>query len=138
MAEDNKGFEIKDRRSFGSEAEKPSSEAPKEDREQKESEVKEDAAKAEEKAASREEVQFPEVNFSTFIFSLSSSAFLYLGKIEDPSTHTKQKNLPMAKNTIDILGMLKEKTEGNLTEDETQLLTNVLYDLRMRYVKEKS
>ncbi|MBW2600975.1 MAG: DUF1844 domain-containing protein [Deltaproteobacteria bacterium] len=138
MAEDNKGFVIKDRRSFGSEAEKPSSETPEESREQKESEVKEEAAKTEEKTASSEEVQLPEVNFSTFIFSLSSSAFLHLGEIEDPSTGTKQKNLPMAKHTIDILGMLKEKTEGNLTEDETQLLTNILYDLRMRYVKDKS
>jgi len=51
-------------------------------------------------------------------------------------TGKKKKNLPMAKQTIDILAMLEEKTKGNLADDESQLLKNILYDLRMRYVKE--
>ena len=57
--------------------------------------------------------------------------------IEDPTTNTKNKNLPMAKQTIDILSMLQEKTVGNLSEEEENLLKNVLYDLRMMYVKAK-
>jgi len=76
------------------------------------------------------------VNFATFVFSLSSSAILHLGEIPDPTTGTKKKNLPMAKQTIDILAMLEEKTKGNLTSDEGEFLKNILYDLRMRYVKE--
>ena len=50
---------------------------------------------------------------------------------------TKQtvKNLPLAKQTIDLIGMLKEKTKGNLTSDEEKLMENILYDLKMRYVK---
>ena len=60
-----------------------------------------------------------------------------LGLIDDPATGKKTKNLPLAKQTIDILGMLEEKTRGNLTKDEETMLKNILYDLRMIYVKEK-
>ena len=49
---------------------------------------------------------------------------------------TKNKNLPMAKQTIDILAILKEKTNGNLTKDEEQLLDHLLHDLRLKYVQE--
>ena len=80
--------------------------------------------------------QLPKINFSTFIFSLNSSALVQLGIIEDPATGKKEKNAPLAKQTIDLIGMLQEKTQGNLTEDESQLLVHVLYDLRMMYVKE--
>ena len=85
-----------------------------------------------------ESFQLPEINFSTFIFSLNSSALVNLGMVEDPASGKKEKNLHFAKQTIDILGMLKEKTEGNLTEDEEKLLENILHDLRMMYVKEKN
>jgi len=78
----------------------------------------------------------PEINFSSFIISLSSSTLFLLGDIPDPTTNQTQRNLPLAKQTIDILGLLKEKTIGNLARDETQLLESLLYDLRMRYVEE--
>lgn len=80
--------------------------------------------------------QLPEINFATFIISLNASALLNLGAIEDPSTGEKTKNLPMAKQTIDILTMLEEKTRGNLTDEEEKILKNVLYDLRIIYVRE--
>ena len=82
-------------------------------------------------------LQFPAINFSTFVASLNASALLHLGIIEDPSSGTKNKSLPMAKQTIDILSMLQEKTTGNLSEEEENLLKNILYDLRIMYVKEK-
>ena len=78
----------------------------------------------------------PEINFSTFVVSLNASALLHLGAIEDPTTGQTNKNLPMAKQTIDILNMLEEKTAGNLNPEETNLLKSILYDLRMLYVKE--
>jgi hypothetical protein len=78
----------------------------------------------------------PEINFSTFVVSLNASALLHLGVIEDPTTGQTNKNLPMAKQTIDILSMLGEKTAGNLNPEETNLLKSILYDLRMLYVKE--
>lgn len=82
------------------------------------------------------EPQLPEITFSSFIISLSSSALFHFGEIPDPITNKKQRNLPLAKQTIDILGILKEKTIGNLTKEESQLLDNLLYDLRIRYVNE--
>ena len=143
MTEEEKGFVIKDRRSFASENGQVASEE-KEDTKQEEAKkepepsgTEKEGAAPKEQGESQETVQLPEVNFSTFVFSLSSSAFLHLGEMEDPNTGKKEKNLPMAKHTIDILGMLEEKTKGNLSEDEGQLLKNMLYDLRMRYVREK-
>lgn len=85
----------------------------------------------------RSRSQMPEINFSTFIFSLNSSALVHLGMIEDPASGQKVKNLLIAKQTIDILGMLEEKTRKNLTGEEDKLLKNMLHDLRIMYVAEK-
>lgn len=90
--------------------------------------------KTEEKC--KEESVTPQIDFSSFIFSLSTSAFIHFGAVPDPITKKTEKNLPMAKQTIDLLGILKEKTKGNLTSEEEKLLDNILFDLRMRYVKE--
>ena len=57
--------------------------------------------------------------------------------MEDPATGKKDKNLPLAKQTIDMLSMLQEKTSGNLATEEAELMKHILYDLRMRFVKEK-
>ena len=84
-----------------------------------------------------EEIKLPKVSFSTFVMSMHSSAIFAFGKIEDPVTKQKTKNLTMAKQTIDVLGMLEEKTKGNLTEEEDKLIKHILHDLRMAYVKEK-
>lgn len=134
MAEEEKGFIIKDKRTFSPETGEPEAEEPKEAKE--EGGAEETSSQREAEPAAGEEAQLPEVNFSTFIFSLSSSALLHFGEIQDPTTGEKRKNLPMAKHTIDILAMLEEKTKGNLLPDEEQLVKNILYDLRMRYVKE--
>jgi len=79
----------------------------------------------------------PGINFSTFIFSLNSSALVHLGMLTAPGGGAKEINLPLAKQTIDILGMLEAKTVGNLIDEETNLLSNMLHDLRMMYVKLK-
>lgn len=78
----------------------------------------------------------PKVDFATFIVSLNSAALVHLGVIEEPTTRQFHKNLPLAKQTIDILVMLEEKTRGNLTPEERAMLKNMLYDLRVIYVKE--
>ena len=76
----------------------------------------------------------PKINLVTFILSLSSSAMFHIGEIPNPETGETKKNLPLAKQSIDIIEMLKEKTKGNLNSDEEKLLDHVLYDLRMKYV----
>jgi hypothetical protein len=78
--------------------------------------------------------RLPPVDFSTFVLSLGSSVLMHLGEIENPSTGTTSKNLAMAKHTVDILSMLQEKTRNNLATNEAELLENLLYDLRLRFV----
>ena len=137
--EEKKDFVVKDRRIFAEgkldAEEKEAKETPPVDQE-KEAETNETS---EEPTAETQEppLQFPEINFPTFVASLNASALLHLGAIEDPSSGKKDKNLPMAKQTIDILNMLQEKTSGNLSKEEEDMLKNILYDLRIMYVKEK-
>ncbi len=80
----------------------------------------------------------PDVTFSVFIMSLNTSALFHLGEIADPETGAKMQNMILAKQTIDTLNVLREKTKGNLTEEEEDMISKFLYDLKMRYVKAKS
>lgn len=79
----------------------------------------------------------PSIDFSTLILSLSQTALLHLGEAKDPEAPDRppQRNLPLARQTIDMLAMLQEKTKGNLTGSEERLLDQVLYDLRVRFVE---
>ncbi len=136
MSEEKKDFVIKDRRIFAEGSPDQKEKAP----EQKPSEEKSEERVTKNAGAfkSQEKIsQLPKINFATFIFSLNSSVLVQLGLIEDPATGTKVKNLAIAKQTIDILAMLEEKTRGNLTKEEDNLLKGILYDLRLMYVKEK-
>ena len=78
--------------------------------------------------------QLPQVTFSTFVLSLSSSALVQLGEVPDPESGKNQENLLMAKHTIDILTMLQAKTKNNLDGHEQQMIDGLLYELRMKYV----
>jgi hypothetical protein len=82
-----------------------------------------------------DEVEFPELNFSTFILSLSTSVLVSLGELPDPISNQKWINLPVAKQTITIIEILKEKSKGNLTPEEERLIEEMLYDLRLKYVE---
>jgi hypothetical protein len=123
---DDKGFKVEDRRFFQmSEEEQARVRAEEADRQ----------AKPEEKPQ-QPQAPLPEITFSAFIISLSSSAFIHLGDIPDPTTGETAKNLPLAKQTIDLLGLLREKTRSHLEQDEEKLFDHLLYELRMRYIKE--
>jgi hypothetical protein len=76
----------------------------------------------------------PAVDFSTFVVSLSHSAFVHLGDAPDPEGK-RSVNLPLARQTIDLLSLLQEKTKGNLNGPEERILGQALYDLRLRYVE---
>jgi hypothetical protein len=134
-----KGFVIKDRRHFDESGDVRGEEAPKV--EERKAEVRgEDAGSAPEGAAGSDadETPLPEINFASFIFSLSTTAMYHFGDFPDPVTKESRKNLAAAKQTIDLLSILQAKTEGNLTADEKQLLEGILYELRLRFVKEKT
>lgn len=76
-----------------------------------------------------------EINFSTFVLSLASSVQINMGLISHPATRKPEVDLVSAKQTIDILGMMEEKTKGNLSKEEEQILKQVLFELRMQYVE---
>jgi hypothetical protein len=127
------GFTVTDRRSFDTSGERredapeakgaqPGSEAP-----------KPDAAGAARSGAQR---PLPPADFATLVLSLGSSAIMYLGEGgESPEGKPAERNLPMAKQAIDLLNVLEEKTKGNLSSDEQHILESLLFDLRLRYVE---
>ncbi len=139
--EEAKGFKVQDRRRFSAEGElKPEHRGPDEERERTAAPSEQRApteAAAGAAAAVRQEqpAGSAEINFAAFIVSLSTQALFHLGEISDPATNRAERDLPAAQQVIDILGLLREKTRGNLDHDEEGLLDSILFDLRMKYVE---
>jgi hypothetical protein len=76
----------------------------------------------------------PEVTFSTFVMSLNTSVLYHLGELPDPETGRTVLNIDLARHAIDTLVVLEQKTKGNLSEEESELMKNILYDVKMRFV----
>lgn len=108
--------------------ERPEGEGVKE--EVKEGDTQPQAAETESK-----EAPLAEINFSTFLLSLHSQALIQMGAIPDPISKTKKPELNLAKQTIDLLDVLKNKTKGNLEKEEEKLLDDILYNCRMVFVE---
>jgi hypothetical protein len=79
--------------------------------------------------------KLPAIDFSTFVLSLSHSALVHLGDAPLPDGQMAERDLMLARQTIDLLGILQEKTRNNLTGEEERLLDQALYDLRLRFVE---
>ena len=129
MEKEDSGFKVADRRLFTADGDLRDAEP---------SEPAERDAGIPTLGASPEVASQPEdmpMTFEALIFSLSTTALLQLGMAPHPETGKQETDLPGAKQTIDILEMLQQKTRGNLTADEGQLLEECLYDLKMTYVK---
>lgn len=77
----------------------------------------------------------PAIDFTTLILSLSHSALMHLGDAPDPASGGLNVSLPLARQSIELIAMLQEKTRGNLSGDEERMLSQALFDLRMRYVE---
>jgi hypothetical protein len=132
--EEGKGFTVQDRRRFSSdtgEPRDPTSEEP--SRSQKADSDRSVDDVASQRQSSEEPL--PEINFSTFVISLSTQVLMNLGEIPNPLTNAPEKDIPVAKQMIDILAMLQEKTRGNLNAGESKLMEEILFDLRMKYVE---
>ncbi len=131
--EQKPGFKVSDRRSFsesgdtrsGPAAEAASGESPAPG----DQPLREDGSPAEAGSG------LPPADFSTFILSLGSSVLIHLGDLEPPGETAKRRDLPMAKHSIDLLTLLRDKTRSNLTPEEDKLLESLLFDLRLRYVE---
>ena len=126
MSEEEQGFVIRDKRGR-SDSETPASPAPEEKTET-------DRPSASDSSSAPP----PPLNFSSFVFSLGSSSLMLMGESLDPQQPNPPVNLPQAKEIIDILSMLEEKTQGNLTTEEASVIRDMLYTLRMKYVSATS
>jgi hypothetical protein len=132
--QEGKGFTVQDRRRFSMET----GEARQEVASQPEAAADQTAQPAgapSEPARESAQEALPEINFSTFVISLSTQALMNLGEIANPVNGKVETDVTVAKQMIDILGMLKEKTSGNLSAHEDRLIQEILYDLRMKYVE---
>ena len=129
-----KGFVIKDKRIFDESGE-ARTEEPKKEETTTDSKTEEKPPEKESQERVQEEY-LPDVTFSSFVFSLSTTVMYHFGDFPDPVTKKAQRNLAAAKQTIDILNMIKNKTVGNLDNNEKEMLEGILYELMMRYVKE--
>ena len=133
MSEEEQGFVVRDKRGRTQEAETEPSPAPK-------AEPTPDAASAPAGTAKSPESEEagPPITFSSFVFSLGTSALMLMGEALDPQQPSMPVNLPQAKEIVDILSMLEAKTKGNLSSDEISVLGDMLYTLRMKYVERTS
>ncbi len=131
--DDERGFKVKDRRRFSSETGEPlestKNVAP--------SEKKEDEASVQQAVEKDTEGEgaLSAINFSTFIISLSTQALMHLGEIPNPLSGNVEMDISVGKQMIDIIGVLSEKTRGNLDQGEEKLMEDILFDLRMKYVE---
>lgn len=129
---EEKGFTVRDRRRVkmdGEEAERKE--------EQSTAEPKEARAQsaAQEAAAGRRRAVLPPVDFTGFTLGLAQMALMHLGEFGEPETGQRSVDLEQARHTIDILSMLGEKTQGNLTEEEAKLLRSLISELKLKYVQ---
>jgi hypothetical protein len=130
--QEGRGFTVQDRRRFSpetGEAREDVAEAPKERAESAE------PSEAHAPASETHADALPEINFSAFVISLSTQALMHLGELANPVSGNVDADVPAAKQMIDLLGMIKEKTHGNLNANEDRLMQDILFDLRMKYVE---
>ena len=132
--EKDKGFTVQDRRRFSAEGE-AKADGPEETRAPAAASAPEAAAAERRRDTAPETPEEPEVTFTTFMVGLSTQALAALGEISDPDSGASTKDLRAAQQLIDIIGMLREKTRGNLDRDEDGLIEAILFDLRMKYVE---
>ena len=138
--QEDKGFVVRDRRKVSLDDSETEETRETAGAERVEADKPEAGDTGEEEKADRQEQErgrgpLPEVSFSTFIISLSSSALMHLGEIPELESRETMVDLPLAKHVIDTLAMLQEKTKGNLDPDEERLMKSMLYDLHLRYVQ---
>lgn len=126
--DNKKGFTVTDRRI------KLDDEDAKKEKERKTGSPEASGYKAVKEQEPNEKKLLPEMNFPAFLLSLNTSALISMGLIPNPTTGNREQNMELARQTIDLLGILKEKTKGNLTKEEEDLLNNILLELRLAYV----
>ena len=141
--EQNEGFKVTDKRRFSSEGEtRPEDEARPNDQAEGHTEAPTTSESAEavktettSDTGGEQTEALPPLDFSAFVLSLANTALFQLGLVRVPEQNEPMKDLQGARQTIDLIALLEEKTRGNLTDQESKILSETLYQLRMAFVE---
>jgi hypothetical protein len=129
--QEEQGFRVTDKRGFNEDGE---SRAPEASEKVEEKTASGQPSTREEKPPEREAPPRPPIDFPSYVLSYYTQGLVLLGEVPNPYTNKKEEDLEAARHTIEILSMLDEKTKGNLSNEEKQLLGTVLYELRMKFM----
>lgn len=128
----NEGFKVTDRRRFTEDGEDKGQHG---DREPKNEEKQDQKASRTDRGESAQASTLPPMDFSALVLSLAETALFHLGLLRIPGSEEVKKDLQAARQTIDLIAMLQDKTRGNLTDSEQKVITETLYQLRMTFVE---
>jgi hypothetical protein len=127
--QEQESFRITDKRGFREDGEERTPDAA-----VQEGKAKDVSSKPEQKSAGQDAQQRPPIDFPSYILSYYTQGLVLLGEVPNPYTNKKEEDAEAAQHTVDILAMLQQKTKGNLSKEEEQLLETVLYELRMKFM----
>ncbi|NWG75401.1 MAG: DUF1844 domain-containing protein [Rubrivivax sp.] len=129
--QEEQGFRVTDKRGFNQDGEPCTPEPAKNVEKEPAGEA---SASADAKSSGQEAPPRPAIDFPSYILGYYTQGLVLLGEVPNPYTNKKEEDVEAARHTIDILSMLEEKTKGNLSKEENQLLENVLFELRMKFM----
>ena len=129
--QEEQGFRVTDKRGFREESE---AQTPESSDKAEEKSANESSSAAENVPPGQEAPPRTPIDFPSYLLSYYTQGLVLLGEVPNPYTNKKEEDVDAARHTIDILSMLEQKTRGNLTKEEQQLLETVLYELRMKFM----
>ena len=129
--QEEQGFRVTDKRGF---RENDETRPPESSEKIEEKPAGEQASSAEKPPSNQESSSRPPIDFPSYILSYYTQGLVLLGEVPNPYTNKKEEDVEAARHMIDILSMLEQKTKGNLSKEEEQLLESVLYELRMKFM----
>jgi hypothetical protein len=133
--QDEQGFRVTDKRGFREDGEERTQDISEKAGEK----PADDTSSAAESAPPKQKASpRPPIDFPSYLLSYYTQGLVLLGEVPNPYTNKKEEDVDAARHTIDILSMLEQKTKGNLTKEEQQLLESVLYELRIKFMAKTS
>ena len=123
--QEEQSFRVTDKRGFRDDGESAASDVPADPQ---------SASAEKEPPTPQDAPPRPPIDFPSYLLSYYTQGLVLLGEVPNPYTNKKEEDVEAARHTIDILTMLEQKTKGNLTKEEQQLLETVLYELRMKFM----
>jgi len=128
--QEEQGFRVTDKRGFREDGESSANASEKAE----ENPANEQSSASKSTSPEKEVPPRPPIDFPSYILSYYTQGLVLMGEVPNPYTNKKEEDIESARHTIEILSMLEQKTKGNLSNEEQQLLGTVLYELRMKFM----